>query len=153
MSNYTLGKYVRILSNKLSNAKIIGLARDFGLEVSAHSLNCDIERGDDYICVYEKLYTSLGDEIKASLVFKDFVVDCSNIRIGSPEYVRNQMAYRSFLQYVLKETNPEYMQDFAQYLLDQERAIDEKYESKKNTERHNLEAELGLNYNEPELEK
>ena len=151
MEKYTEGKYACLLKELLSHKDLIKLAQKFGLKSNNDSYQkYDIVYGEDCVCVYEKLYSTLGDEITTSVVFNDFSVHSSSVFEGTRVYANAQKKYRNIMQSLLSNTHPEYMEDFAQYLLDEERKISQKYEAKKQEERIALENELGLNGNNSE---
>ena len=144
MSEYKKGKYVELLNNTLTRDEIIYLAKKFGLTPSGSDIHVKISKTNDSLVVYEELSSAVFSEILTSVVFSDFVVKPENSFEGTIEYAKAQTKYREYVADLAIDANEDYLQDFAMYLLEQERQISKKYEEKKQNERKALEQELGL---------
>ena len=144
MSRFEQGKYVKILAEILNRDQLIALAKRFGLSPSGSDIHLKIHKSEEGIVVYEEISNAVFSDILTSVAFKDFTVRPENAFEGTIEYVKAQMEYRNVVADLVRDSHPEYNEDFAMFLLEKERQISQKCEEAKHADKMALEQELGL---------
>ena len=157
MAEYTAGKYIQMLKNKLNEKQLIEFAEVFGFNASvADSLTrCKISYNNDYICVYAERHNFMDTEILDCVTFYDFYVSPSGYMAGTKEYHECEENYRSFVATLLKDevSTKDYAKDFESFVNNERKRRQQQHEQQLLKEYKNLYTGLGLIYNEPTKEK